>query len=105
MLLGTLFDRPDRPLQVLIPTSIILFFLAGAAWPLSAMPGWVAALAHVSPATLGAQVFVRLNEMGAPLRELTLPLIGLALLATGYGFAGYVRATRLGGQRPTQSDT
>lgn len=94
MLLGSVFDRADRALQVLIPTSIILFFLAGAAWPLSAMPGWLAALAHLSPATLGAQTFVRLNEMGASLREVAPLLAGLAVLATLYGLAGYVRTMR-----------
>lgn len=100
ILLGTFFDRADRALQVLIPTSIILFFLAGAAWPLSSMPGWVAALAHLSPATPGAQAFVRLNEMGAPLRAIAPLLLGLALLAVIYGFAGYARATRSGASSP-----
>jgi len=94
MFLGSFFDRSDRALQVLIPTSIILFFLAGAAWPLSSMPGWVSALAHLSPATLGAQTFVRLNEMGAPVREIAPLLIGLAALAVIYGLAGYFRTTR-----------
>ncbi|WP_395327706.1 ABC transporter permease [Novosphingobium sp. BL-8H] len=85
LMLGSMFDSAERALQVLIPTSIVLFFLAGAAWPLSSMPGWVSALAHLSPATCGAQTFVRLNEMGAPLRDVAGYLAGLAVLAAIYG--------------------
>lgn len=85
LLLGSVFDSAERALQVLIPTSIVLFFLAGAAWPLSSMPLWVLALAHLSPATCGAQTFVRLNEMGAPLRDVAGYLAGLAVLAAIYG--------------------
>lgn len=85
LMLGSVFDSAERALQVLIPTSIVLFFLAGAAWPLSSMPRWVSALAHLSPATCGAQAFVRLNEMGAPLRDVVGYLAGLAVLAAIYG--------------------
>lgn len=94
MLIGSLLDRADRALHLLIPTSIVLFFLAGAAWPLSSMPTWVAALAHLSPATLGAQSFVRLNEMGASVWEIRSSLAGLAVLAAIYGAAASFRMRR-----------
>jgi len=94
LLLGSLFDSAERALQVLIPTSIVLFFLAGAAWPLSSMPGWVAGLAHLSPATFGAQAFVRLNEMGASLGEVAPQLAGLVVLGLVYGAAAAWRLTK-----------
>lgn len=94
LLLGSLFDSADRALQVLIPTSIILFFLAGAAWPLSSMPVWVAGLAHLSPATYGAQAFLRLNEMGASLGAVLPQLAGLGMLCLVYGTAAAWRLTR-----------
>ncbi|TCU61489.1 ABC-2 type transport system permease protein [Novosphingobium sp. PhB57] len=93
LLLGSLFDSADRALQVLIPSSIILFFLAGAAWPLSAMPRWVAGLAHLSPATSGAQAFLRLNEMGASLGQVLPQLAGLVVLSLVYGAMAAWRLT------------
>ncbi|MBO9725553.1 MAG: ABC transporter permease [Novosphingobium sp.] len=94
LLLGSVFDSPERALQVLIPTSIVLFFLAGAAWPLSSMPGWVSGLAYLSPATCGAQAFVRLNEMGASLGEVAAQLAGLVALGLVYGIAAVLRLTK-----------
>ncbi|MCI1141255.1 ABC transporter permease [Sphingomonas sp. WKB10] len=32
-----------------MPTSVPLVFLAGFAWPLQSMPGWLSALAWFSP--------------------------------------------------------
>jgi ABC-2 type transport system permease protein len=94
LLLGSLFDSADRALQVLIPTSIILFFLAGAAWPLASMPVWVAGLAHLSPATYGAQAFLRINEMGASLGAVLPQLAGLGALCLVYGTTAAFRLTR-----------
>lgn len=94
LLLGSVFDSAERALQVLIPTSIVLFFLAGAAWPLSSMPGWVSSLAHLSPATFGAQAFVRLNEMGASLDEVARQLAGLVALGLLYGAGAAWRLTK-----------
>jgi len=94
MLIGSFLDRADRAMQVLVPTSILLFFLSGAAWPLSSMPGWVAALARLSPATWGMESFVRLNEMGASLADILPQLAGLAFLALAYGALACRRLAR-----------
>ena len=48
------------------------------------MPVAVAALAHLSPATLGIHVFVPLNQMGATLGDLAPRLAALTVLALGY---------------------
>ena len=64
-----------------------LVFLGGFAWPLDQMPGWLATLAWLSPATGGMHAFVRLNQMGATLAETGWPLAILAILAALYGGA------------------
>ncbi|HWJ70922.1 MAG TPA: ABC transporter permease [Sphingobium sp.] len=87
LLVGSGFDHADRALHVLVPTSILLFFLTGAAWPLAAMPGWVEAIAWLSPATAGVTLFVRLNQMGATLGEVWAPLAWLGGAACLYGLA------------------
>ncbi|WP_427789282.1 ABC transporter permease [Brevundimonas diminuta] len=83
LLLGGLFDRHERVLQVLVGTSAPLFFLAGAAWPHFMMPRLLVWLAHLSPSTAAVQTFVPMNAMGASLGEVApkaLILIGLAVL-------------------------
>lgn len=103
MLIGSCLDRADRALHVLIPTSVVLFFLGGAAWPLSSMPAWLAAVAHLSPATLGMQTFVRLNEMGARLTDVAASLLGLLALALTYAALAFYRVSPPKRQRPSPS--
>ncbi|MFN3675841.1 MAG: ABC transporter permease [Sphingomonas pseudosanguinis] len=78
---GTFFRNGDDALKILLPTSVPLVFLAGFAWPLDAMPRWLATLAWASPATGGMHLFIRLNQMGARASEVVGPL-GILLLLT-----------------------
>ncbi|MET4897826.1 ABC transporter permease [Sphingomonadaceae bacterium jetA1] len=81
---GTLFRNGDDALKILLPTSVPLVFLAGFAWPLDAMPRWLATLVWASPATSAMHLFTRLNQMGATLDEVTGPLLVLAGLIALY---------------------
>jgi ABC-2 type transport system permease protein len=81
-------------MEILVPTSIVLFFLTGAAWPTEMTPSWVSALGKLSPATLGAPLFIGLNQMGASLSEVIGPLTGLAILAVLYIALTLVRIAR-----------
>lgn len=94
LLLGGLFDRHERVLQVLVGTSAPLFFLAGSAWPHFMMPDPLVWLAHLSPSTAAVQAFVRLNAMGASLGEVGLQAGVLAGLAALYGGAWMVSPRR-----------
>ena len=85
LLLGGLFDRHERVLQVLVGTSAPLFFLSGAAWPHFMMPKMLVWLAHLSPSTAAVQAFVRLNAMGASLGEVAASAAILTGLAAVYG--------------------
>ena len=93
--LGSYFDRSERAMMILAPTSAPFFFLSGTAWPLDQMPGFVRAVAKLIPSTSGVQVFVPLNQMHASLADVApgvLTLLGLALL---YGGLGWWRITGL----------
>lgn len=92
LLLGSLFRNGDDALKLLMPTSLPLVFLAGFAWPLDEMPGWLATLAWLSPATAAMHVFVRFNQMGASIAEAAEPLAVLAALAVVYGIAWIIRS-------------
>lgn len=85
LVLGGLFDRHERVLQVMVGTSAPLFFLSGAAWPHFMMPQVLVWLAQLSPSTAAVQAFVRMNAMGASLVEVAGPAAVLAGLAAVYG--------------------
>ncbi len=89
--LGSFFDRSERAMVILGPTSAPFFFLSGTAWPLDQMPGFVRAVAHLIPSTTGVHQFVPLNQMGASLGDVApglCVLLGLALL---YGSLAWLR--------------
>lgn len=94
--LGTWFRSGDDALKLLIPTSVPLVFLAGFAWPLDQMPGWLATLAWASPATAAMHLFVRFNQMGASLAEARGPMMAMAALALAYGAAWLWRSRARG---------
>lgn len=83
--IGHVLRDGDTALKLLIPTSVPLVFLAGFAWPLDQMPGWLAAVAWASPATPAMHLFVRFNQMGATIAEALEPISVMAALTAIYG--------------------
>lgn len=69
--LGGWCRQRETSLQILLVTSIPFLFLAGFAWPLALMPAPLRWLAHLVPATAGIQGYLRLNQMGATLAEVS----------------------------------
>ncbi|MBW7863143.1 MAG: ABC transporter permease [Candidatus Hydrogenedens sp.] len=69
MAMGMLFHSRDDAVPALIYTSVPAVFLMGFAWPLEAVPAWLRAPAMLIPCVPGAVGFVRINQMGATLRE------------------------------------
>jgi ABC-2 type transport system permease protein len=89
LFIGSFLDTGWRGMHLIAPTSVPLFFLTGAVWPLQAMPEWLATLSHLSPATIAVHLFVRLNQMGASLAEASdslMILVGLAVVYGGLAF-------------------
>jgi len=101
--IGSFLDSGERAMAMLVPTSVVLFFLTGAAWPTEMMPGWVAALAMLSPATHGVPLFVGLNQMAASLPEVWPHLARLAALAVAGIALTLARIALRGGDRPMPS--
>ena len=89
--IGSLFDRHERAMQILVGTSVPLFFLGGAAWPLFLMPEPLAWLSRLSPSTSAIQAFVKLNAAGASVAEVAPELLTLAVLAATFGAVAWLR--------------
>ena len=96
--IGSHMPSAERAMMWLAPTSVVLFFLTGAAWPLDQMPRPIAWLAQLSPATAGVQAFVPVNQMGASPTDVARWLGLLGVLLAGYGVWA---SWRLCGVRPT----
>lgn len=92
--LGSIFDRPERPAQVLTFTSVPFFFLTGASWPLEAMPKWMALSAWSIPSTAGVRQFIQVNQMHASVSDIGINLLVLMLIAIVFGLLAYRRLTR-----------
>jgi len=69
--LAGLFRSPDDAIPALLFTSVPMVFLMGFAWPLETLPVGLRWAAMLLPATPGALGFVRINQLGASLAEVS----------------------------------
>jgi ABC-2 type transport system permease protein len=83
--LASFFRTRERPLQLVLPLSLPLFFLAGLSWPAEATPTPLVALSRLFPTTSGLELMVGLNQMGGRLSDYWPATLNLALLALLFG--------------------
>ena len=69
--LAGLFRTPDDAIPALLFMSVPAVFLMGFAWPLETLPVGLRWVAMLLPATPGALGFVRVNQLGASLTEVS----------------------------------
>lgn len=79
-LLGVWFGNRERALQVLLFTALPMAFVSGFSWPAEALPEFLKAARWVFPSTAGIQASLRLNQMGAPLRDVLPHLLALTVI-------------------------
>ena len=86
---GAWFERRESAVLIFIAMSLPLFFLVGVSWPTEAIPKVLRAASRIFPSTSAIDGLVRINQMGASLRDVqrdwaTLWILTLvyALLAT-----------------------
>lgn len=91
LFLASFLDNEARAGQVLIVSSIGLFFLTGVPYPMTAMPAALQSLAYLLPSTHGVQLFVQLNQMGTDLAVVGKSLGFLLGVALVFLPLGYVR--------------
>ena len=81
----------ERSGHLLVVTSVPLFLLSGVAWPLQAMPAWLAGVASLLPSTVGINIFVRINQMGVSADDVIWQLLYLGIVAVGLNMWAYKR--------------
>lgn len=81
--ISTLFRQRETSMLVLICTSLPALFLAGFSWPKESIPLWLRVISCLLPTTAGTDGLLRINQMGASLKDVRfdwLLLWGLAAL-------------------------
>ena len=91
MFVGSFFRIRERSMQVILLTSMPMYFLTGRPWPATSMPTWLEWLAKLVPSTPGINGMAKLNEMGARLSEAAPELANLSALAIIYGLLAWRR--------------
>ncbi len=68
----TIFVRDrESPFVLFVFTSVLFLFISGISWPASAIPWYWKGFSYLIPSTPGIQGFIKLNTMGATLRDVS----------------------------------
>jgi len=87
--MSSLFKTMDTIFLLILPFSMIFFFLAGMSWPTYLMPEIFNIIASFLPSTSAIDGLVRVNQMGASLKHVIPVIMNLAILIVIYGLAAY----------------
>ena len=82
--LSSLFHNREISMLALLFTSIPVLFLSGFSWPVEAIPDWLRAISFLLPSTLGIDGFLKINTMGASLRDVAVNWFALWGVAVVY---------------------
>lgn len=91
MFLGSFFTRREQPGQLLLATSLPIFFLTGLSWPQTVVAPWLVGLAKAFPVTSGIHLVIKLVQMDATLAEASAELYNLFLLVVLFSLMAWWR--------------
>ena len=81
---GSWFKRRETPVLLFIATTLPQFFLVGLSWPVEAVPPILRGLGRVFPSEAAIDGLVRINQMGASLRDVLGDWTALIWLGAAY---------------------
>jgi len=84
MTISGFFKSREVALVILLFTSLPMVFVIGFAWPPEVMSPWVRFVSCLVPNTLGADGLLRLEQMGASLKDVSFNYHGLWLISGVY---------------------
>lgn len=93
LVIGSLFHRHERAVQLLAGTSIPVFFLTGLSWPQYAIPSGIMAFANLIPSTTATRLFIDLNSAGASIGQVLPEVAVLLIVACLFGALAWLRLT------------
>ncbi|XDZ52212.1 ABC transporter permease [Neisseriaceae bacterium CLB008] len=96
LLCGLWFKVRERSVQIILFTSMPMYFMSGFSWPSEGLPWLARALSWLIPSTPAIHASVRLNQMGASVAETAPYLVNIFLL----GLVGLILLCWFGRIRP-----
>lgn len=99
--LSFLCKEREMPFILFVFTSVPLMFISGISWPKTAIPDYWVALSKIFPSSFGIDGFVKINNMGASLSEVSVEFYSLWFLAVLYFVIAcllYIRELRKAGR-------
>jgi len=78
--LGLWFRQRERSLQILIFSSLPIFFVSGYPWPANQLPELLQIVRWLAPTTPAINTSVQLNQMGASISQVAIGFYALAAL-------------------------
>ena len=94
-LLGLWFRQRERGLQILIFSSLPLFFVSGYPWPAHQLPDILQKIRWLAPTTPGINTSVQLNQMGASVGQVASGFYTLMGLWLGYAILLFLLCWRM----------
>lgn len=82
--LSRLFRHRESSMIALLFTSLPALFLVGFSWPKESIPSWLRVISYLLPSTAGIDGLLRINQMGATLRDVRFDWLVLWGLAAMY---------------------
>ena len=82
--LGTVLQRKEHCILIVLLSSLPLVFSCGFIWPKSAIPTGIDYLMQLVPAVPAIQGFVKLNQMGANVQQISPQILQLTMQAGFY---------------------
>ncbi|WP_198332920.1 ABC transporter permease [Psychrobacter aquimaris] len=82
--LGLWFRQRERSMQILIFSSLPMFFVSGYPWPADQLPTFLQIIRWFIPTTPGINTSVQLNQMGASISQVSTGFYALAALWAFY---------------------
>lgn len=82
--LGLWFRQRERSMQILIFSSLPMFFVSGYPWPADQLPTVLQIIRWFVPTTPGINTSVQLNQMGASISQVSIGFYALAALWVFY---------------------
>ncbi len=86
MFLSCIVRYRENIILLIVFTSVPFLFLSGVSWPLSGIPSYWQGVSWLIPSTFGIRAFVRINSMGATLKEVQVEYIALWMQVLAYFF-------------------
>lgn len=87
--MASFFKTMDTVFVLILPFSMIFFFMSGMSWPKYLMPELLLNIANIFPTTYGIDGLVRVNQMGASLEHVIPVMMNLAILIVVYSLTAY----------------